>query len=153
MMNTTEHPSSDNLRQTVETFWETIPPYWHRVKAHIRQIAVDQFDISVEQFHILRLVRRGYDSVSLIAKARNISRPAVSQAVNALVDKGLLTRTTDPQDRRYIQLALTDDGAALLEAVFEDTKQWMIQTLTPLSDEELQILTRAMNSLKKAYVE
>jgi len=141
--------AKDTLHQTVEFFWETFPPFWHRIRAHIRQVAVEQFDISVEQFHILRHIRHGVGSVSELAKAKKISRPAISQGVDTLVNKGLITRTTDPHDRRHIQLSLTDSGNALLDAIFEDTCQWMMQVLSILSQDELQTLGRAMNSLRK----
>lgn len=147
-MNAKNASSKEQLRQAVETFWEIFPPFWHRIRAHIRQ-AAEQFGISVEQFHILRHIRRGRGSVSELAEAKKISRPAISQAVNVLVNRGLITRTPDARDRRYIQLTLTDSGKALLDAIFEDTRQWMMQTLSPLSDEELQALTRAMDSLRK----
>lgn len=136
------------LQQTVETFWETFPPFWHRVRAHIRQSA-EHHEISEEQFHILRHIRHGQCSVSELAEAKNISRPAVSQGVDALVNKGIILRVTNANDRRHIQLTLTDSGNALLDSVFEDTRQWMMQTLTPLSDEELQMLTQAMDFLRK----
>lgn len=138
----------DTLRQTVETFWETFPPFWHGIRAHIRQVAAEQFEISVEQFHILRHIRRGESSVSELAEAKNISRPAISQAVDTLVNKGLITRARDSHDRRYIHLSLTEAGDALLDAIFEDTRQWMMQTLSPLSEEDLQALIQGMNSLR-----
>lgn len=139
----------DELRQAVDAFWETFPPFWHRVRAHIRQIATEQYDISVEQFHVLRHIRRGDSSISDLAESKNISRPAMSQAVNALVNKGLIIRSPDTKDRRHIRLALTDSGNALLDAIFEDTRQWMMESLSSLSDSELQTLTQAMESLKK----
>jgi DNA-binding MarR family transcriptional regulator len=144
------HPPSDHvLRQAVDAFWEAFPPFWHLVRAHIRQVAVEQFGISVEQFHILRQVRRGLVSISALAAARNISRPAISQAVEVLVQKGLLTRTTDPRDRRYIQLSLTTPGNALLDAIFDNTRQWMVQILATLSEEELEALILSLNALRK----
>ena len=106
----------------------------------------------MEQFHILRHIRGGCGSVSELAEAKNISRPAISHGVDMLVNKGLVTRTPDPRDRRHVQLALTDSGNALLDAIFKNTRQWMIQALSPLGDEELQALTRAMNSLRKVQV-
>jgi DNA-binding MarR family transcriptional regulator len=144
------HPPSDHLlRHAVDAFWEAFPPFWHLVRAHIRQVAVEQFGISVEQFHILRQVRRGLVSISALAAARNISRPAISQAVEVLVQKGLLTRTTDPRDRRYIQLSLTTPGNALLDAIFDNTRQWMVQILATLSEEELEALILSLNALRK----
>lgn len=141
-------PTLATLRQTVETFWETFPPFWHGIRAHIRQ-AAEQSGLSVEQFHILRHIRRGESSVSELADAKNISRPAISQAVDVLVNKGLIARARDPHDRRYIQLSLTEAGDALLDAIFEDTRQWMMQALSPLGEEELQTLIGAMDSLRK----
>lgn len=144
-----ENPSSERLSQAVEAFWEVFPPFWQRVRGHIRQVAAEQYDISVEQFHILRHIRRGQGSVSELAEAKNISRPAISQAVDVLVHKGLVIRIPDTQDRRHIQLALTDPGNALLDAIFGETYQWMAQLLSPLDDEELQTLTQAMEFLRK----
>jgi len=148
-MNAQNASSQQQLRETVDSFWEVFPSFWHGVRAHIRQVATEQFDIGVEQFHILRHIRRGQDTVSDLADAKNISRPAISQAVNMLVAKGLVTRNRDTGDRRHVRLALTDTGNGLLDAIFEDTDRWMMRLLVPLSDEELQTLAEAMQALRK----
>lgn len=148
-MNTSPPLPRPALRQAVDNFWEALPPFWHRVRAHIQRVATTQFDMTVEQFHILRHIRKGIGSVSELAEAKNISRPAISQAVDVLVNKGLIVRATDPQDRRHVQLALTADGDALLDAIFGSTRQWMMEALAPLNDEELQDLVSAMEALKK----
>jgi DNA-binding MarR family transcriptional regulator len=141
--------SSEELKQAVDGFWETFPPLWRMIHAHIREVAVEQFNITVEQFHILRHIRRGRDSVSALAKAKDISRPAISRSVDLLVTKGLIVRTIDPQDRRHVKLDLTADGNALMDAIFGDTRQWMMKTFALLSADEIQALTRSMESLKK----
>ena len=111
--------------QAIDRFWETVPPLWNTVRSHLRSAATVNFDITVEQFHILRHVRRGIGSISELATAKNISRPAISQAVEILVKKKFLTRVQSTQDRRYVELALTETGNALLDAVFKDTRGWM----------------------------
>jgi len=133
----------------VNKFWDSFPPFWHRVRAHIREVAVEQFDITVEQFHILRLIRQGQGSVSEIAQAKHISRAAISQAMEALVTKGFVTRSQSPIDRRHVLLALTAEGSALLNSIFEDTSQWLMQALAPLSETEVQALIQAMESLQR----
>jgi len=142
------HPSA-SLRQVVDGFWETFPPLWRSIQAHIRQGAMEQFNISLEQFHILRHIRRGRDSVSALAEARDISRPAISQCVDLLVTRGLIARTTNPQDRRNVKLSLTADGNSLMDAIFNDTRQWMMRKFAPLSVREIQALSRSLESLKK----
>ena len=80
--------ASDYLRnQAIDRFWETIPPLWGMIRTHIRGEATKNFDISVEQFHILRHVRRGTGSISELATAKNISRPAISLALIATSDQ------------------------------------------------------------------
>jgi DNA-binding MarR family transcriptional regulator len=141
--------SSEKLRQAVDVFWETFPPLWRMIQAHIREAALAQCNITVEQFHILRHIRRGRDSVSALAEAKNISRPAISQSVDLLVTRGLIVRTIDPQDRRHVKLDLTAEGNALMDAIFDDTRQWMMHTLEPLSADEIQALTLSLGSLRK----
>jgi nucleoside triphosphatase len=141
-------PSPEYLRQAVETYWETLPPFWQRIRGHIRQTA-EGFDLSFEQFQILRHIRRGQCTVSELAEAKNISRPAASQAVAALVDKSLVTRTTDALDRRHIRLALTISGDTLLDKIMNNTRQWMMEVLSPLGEAELISLAQAMRTLQK----
>lgn len=135
--------------QAIDRFWEAVPPVWNFIRSHIQTTATEKFDISVEQFHILRHVRRGICSVSELAIAKNISRPAISQAVDILVNKGLLTRAQSAQDRRYVELALTGSGNALLDAVFKETRGWMKEHMHALSADELETLARAMEVMKK----
>jgi DNA-binding MarR family transcriptional regulator len=133
----------------IDRFWETVPPLWNFVRSHIRATSTTQFDITVEQFHILRHVRRGIRSMSELATAKNISRPAISQAVDVLVHKGLLTRVQSTQDRRYVELALTEDGNHLLDAVFKETRGWMKERMQALTAQELKIIAEAMEIMKK----
>jgi DNA-binding MarR family transcriptional regulator len=151
-MDPSEYPSPENLRRAVDAFWDVLLPFWNQVRAHIRQTAVEEHDLTVEQFHILRHIRRGFTSVSELALAKNISRPAASQAVDGLVKKGFILREQGMRDRRVVRLALTPAGDALLDTIFEETRRWMMSVLAPLSDEELDRLVLALASLKKIQV-
>ncbi len=142
--------ASEHLRnQVIDRFWETVPPLWNFVRSHIRATATENFGITVEQFHVLRHVRKGTDSMSELAMARDISRPAISQAVEVLVKKGLLKRTQSTQDRRYVELSLTDSGNALLDAVFKETHEWMKARMSGLKADELETISKAMEVMKK----
>jgi DNA-binding MarR family transcriptional regulator len=135
--------------QAIDRFWDTVPPLWGRIRAHIRATATAHFDVTVEQFHVLRYVRRRPGSMSELAAAKNISRPAISQAVEVLVKKGLLARLERPEDRRCVELTLTRAGNELLDTVFNETRAWMREGMKILSEEELEAITKAMPALKK----
>lgn len=142
--------ATDRLRdQAIDRFWETVPPLWNFVRSHIRTTATANFDITVEQFHVLRYIRRGTGSMSELATAKNISRPAISQAVEVLVKKGLLTRVQSRHDRRYVDLALTDAGNNLLDTVFKETRAWMKGRMNKLNVDELETIAKAMEVMKR----
>ncbi len=82
-------------------------------------------------------------------EAKHISRPAISQAVEILVQKGLVVRQQNPDDRREVRLSLTPAGDALLDALFDRTRQWMAGLFAPLSDAELQTIIVSMDVLKR----
>ena len=141
--------SAHSYEHAIDRFWETVPPVWNFVRSHIRATATSQFDITVEQFHVLRHVRRGVGSISDLAIAKSISRPAISYAVDVLVNKGLLTRVQSTKDRRYVDLALTEAGNHLLDAVFKETRGWMKERMQTLTAEELEIMCQGMEVMKK----
>ncbi len=142
--------TTERLReQAIDRFWETVPPVWGTVRSHIRATATARFDITVEQFHILRFVRKGTESLSELAAAKNISRPAMSQAVDVLVNKGLLTRVQSSKDRRYVDLTLTDAGNDLLDTVFKETRGWMKERMSTLTAGELETISNAMEAMRK----
>jgi len=143
--------TEDVLQESIDCFWESVPPTWRRIRGRIRASATDNFGITVEQFHILRHIRKGLHTVSELAKERMISRPAVSQIVDVLVCKGLIERCHSVDDRRRIDLELTDQGNSLLNAVFQQNREWMQARLAKLSDQEIIDLNKGLKILQKTF--
>ncbi len=152
-MQAPDKPTEQLIPIAIEAFWATIPQVWNRIKGNIRSIAVEHYDISVEQFHILRHIRKGLTSVSELAEVKQISRSAVSQAVDLLVDRGLICRRQNAQDRRNIPLELTRSGDQLLDTISERNRAWMKSQMTSLSIQDLETLTCAMEILAKTFDE
>jgi MarR family 2-MHQ and catechol resistance regulon transcriptional repressor len=146
-------PSDTLIQQAIDRFWESVPPTWNRIRGRLRASASEDFGISVEQFHILRHIRKGFRTVSDLAEERLISRPAASQIVDALVGKGFVERCQSTEDRRRVDLGLTDNGNALLNAIFQQNRAWMQTRLATLNEDELTRLLDGMTILNKAFDE
>ncbi len=63
------------------------------------------------------------------------TKGSVSQTINTLIRKGLLSRNGDESDRRVVRLALTADG----EALVQDHKPVAADILNALSEKERAI--------------
>jgi len=135
----------------IDKFWESIPPAWRQTRSQIRHIAVEKFQMTEEQFQVLRRIRNGNTSVSALAVASQTSRSAVSKAVDALVRRGLISRSQDPNDRRNIPLALTNEGQRVMDAIFAEAEVWLMNRFERLNKNELESLQAGMESLQKAF--
>ena len=144
----TEPPASQPV---IDKFWESIPPVWRQTRTQIRDIAFEKFQMSVEQFQVLRRIRRGSTSVSALAEASQTGLPAVSKAVESLVKRGLVARSTDPLDRRKVPLALTDEGQRVLQVIFGEAEAWLALRFEKLDAGESETILKGLDSLHKAF--
>jgi DNA-binding MarR family transcriptional regulator len=123
------------------------------VRTNLHELVARSGTITVEEFHILRHVSMGQDCASDLAKAKHISRSAVSQAVEGLVQKGLLTRQTESGDRRFIRLALSPAGSQLLESIFSKNRVWLAERFAALNPAEADTLASALETLARVLTQ
>ncbi|WP_154793479.1 MarR family winged helix-turn-helix transcriptional regulator [Occultella kanbiaonis] len=70
--------------------------------------------LTMQQFKLLAIVHfQGEQTISALAEAMRVSMPTVSGAIERLVERGLLSRREDPDDRRVRLVGLADDGERL----------------------------------------
>lgn len=97
---------------------------------------------------VLGRVSRGSGSGGLITGELGVSKQATSQLLNTLVIRGYLSRQSDPQDRRRLNIHLTARGcaaAAVILAGIKDVDQALAATVTAA---EIACLRTALNGLQ-----
>jgi DNA-binding MarR family transcriptional regulator len=77
-------------------------------------------ELSLAHYRVLSAIAAGDERASRIATKLSIGRPAVSAAVEALSQRGLLTRSDVQDDHRAADLRLTAAGEVLLLGVEEE---------------------------------
>jgi len=133
--------------QVASAILETIPPSMRAIREQMR--AGRAASLSVPQFRLLIFVRRNPGtSLSSLADHLGATLPASSQLVERLVRAGFLTRVQHPQERRRIELRLTEAGAASLAECDARTRAWLCERLSGLSDAELDRLAGALRELR-----
>ena len=112
----------------------------------VRLQAWEEQGLTLAQLRILFRVRAapGCD-VRRIAADVGITPSAVSQQVDKLVTRGLLHRRDKPEDRRYVQLELTETGKEATGQIFHFARQHVLALLTPLSEEDLRDMQRVLD--------
>lgn len=104
-------------------------------------------------FPILMSLRRREYSVSELADRFKVSPPSMSKTVTALVNRGWAARVRSQEDRRVVQVHLTDDGRAILGEMREQADSVVAAMLEPLSPEEREQLSAGLDALYAALGE
>jgi DNA-binding MarR family transcriptional regulator len=87
------------------------------------QRAVDT--MSDAQFAVLAALSvHGQHTLGELADRERVSAPSMNRTVNGLEESGYLTRTTDADDRRKVNIALTDAGRAVVEETVRRRGSW-----------------------------
>ena len=107
-------------------------------------------DITIQQYNVLRILRGQHPNPSNIKliKERMLDRMSdASRIVDKLNTKGLLIRRECPNDRRSVDVIITDKGLELLQSldyIDESAKQ----LFKSLSSEEIKQLNHLLNKLR-----
>ena len=107
-------------------------------------------ETTLMQIGVLHQIQEQPITASELAKRRKVSLQSASVLVQGMVEKGLLIREPDPNDRRQFILQITDEGLAKAEAVKAQIVHYMEGFLEGLSTEEMaaaQIFLPALSRL------
>ena len=107
-------------------------------------------DLSLSQVNALfRLYHHGASSVNDLANHLGVTMAAVSQLLAPLIDKGLVLRSEDPQDRRKKLIALTEMGKDLVNKSMNIRHAWLSDLSQILSEDEKENLLPAVKLLNQ----
>ncbi|PSK98850.1 DNA-binding MarR family transcriptional regulator [Murinocardiopsis flavida] len=103
------------------------------------------------EYDILATLLRAGDSSTLrmsdLAGAAMISPAALTNRIDRMVAKGLVTRATDPENRRLVRTSLTDEGRRLADGLIDGhiaNELALIGGLTPDEQATLAALLRKL---------
>lgn len=115
----------------------------HLVREDLRAVAT-RHDLPLAQLEVLRFLavaNRFSDTVSGLVEYVGATKGTLSQSVNALERKGLVTRVADAGDRRVQHCVLTDAGVAIVRESHQESA--LGEVLDAPSAESLEGLLRA----------
>ena len=121
--------------------------FMHRSGRDFRRF-MEETDLSFSQLSVLiRLYHGGISGISEIGSQLGVTKAAASQAVDRLVQLGLIERTEDPVDRRAKRLALTQKGRTLIEKGIEARSKWIEGLTDALTHEQQDMIVAALTLL------
>jgi DNA-binding MarR family transcriptional regulator len=106
--------------------------------------------ITSEQFNVLRILRGSHPDKLMLAEitSRMIDKSSnATRLVEKLRQKGLLRREICENNRRQVDITITEEGLALLKAIDVEMESW-VKSLRGITLSEAQELNRILDKLR-----
>jgi DNA-binding MarR family transcriptional regulator len=129
---------------------DVVPLVMRGIRAELRSHRTA--DLSVPQFRVL-IFLKNHPGVSLseVSEHLGLTPPSTSKLIDGLVERQLVLRQACPEDRRKINLALTDVGATLLAASYQETRARFEERLSVLPEADRLTIIQAMQALRSVF--
>jgi DNA-binding MarR family transcriptional regulator len=88
-----------------------------------------------------------------LADREGVSAPTATRVVASLEELGLLSRTSDPADRRTSYIALTEEGRDKLESTRRSQSTQLVQRLSEMPPQDVKRLVELLPILESLLTE
>jgi DNA-binding MarR family transcriptional regulator len=103
-------------------------------------------------FVLGRLKRHGTLSMSDIGKFLSMPKPHITVIVNKLIEEKYVERQSDPNDRRIVNISLTEKGLTDFEEIKLAVSETLKSKLLLLPESDLEILSTASKQVKEILI-
>ncbi len=101
--------------------------------------------VTLAQCHILLELNESESlSISEIADILGLDSSTLSRTIDGLVEKGFVTRTTDINDRRAVQLNLSENGIKKVESINEQCNNTYREFLQFIPEDKIASVLEVM---------
>ncbi len=145
---------SEILNSVSEDLFSIPPLIFRGIRRKLVKTALAHInmDISPLHFEIMRLLQEaGALHVAEIGQRLQIARPQMTHLLDKLVDSNIVERQADITDRRSINIRLTNKGRSVLEEHNDSIRNVIMETLSCLTDEELEDLSASLRKLRDMF--
>jgi DNA-binding MarR family transcriptional regulator len=121
-----------------------------RLSRRLRQETTGSGEVTPSQVSaMVALARRGEITLGELAAIEQIAPPSMTRIAARLEEQGFLERRADTSDRRVARVALSAEGLDWLRESRERGDAFMSSRLDLLSEEEQELLARAVPLLER----
>lgn len=120
-----------------------------RIARRMRNQRADD-TLSDAQFAVLAVLHSfGTHTLGELAEREHVSAPSMNRTVNCLEEAGYVAREPDENDRRKVNIALTDEGSGVVRETVRRRDAWLESGFVALTDEEQSTLLEAATIMRK----
>jgi DNA-binding MarR family transcriptional regulator len=134
------------LEEVAEDILDSFPIFFRRVSREGAYPGSKKFDPS--RFVLRAVQQHGPVRMSEIGKHMGISKPYMTLLVNRLISEGLVERVPDTDDRRVINVIITEAGRDAIRKFTRNARETVMKNLSSLDSEDISSLHESMKRIR-----
>jgi DNA-binding MarR family transcriptional regulator len=121
------------------------------VQAELRKRLRNEFDTTLPRFDLMAQLERHPEGLKMTELSRRlmVTGGNITGITDQLEKEGLVTRDTDPNDRRSTSVRLTPEGRALFDRMAVAHEQWVVEMFGGLDLDEKSRTHQKLGKLKQ----
>ena len=134
------------LEDIADGFMDSFPVFFRRVSRGAARPSARKFDPS--RFVLKAVLMHGPVRMSEIGRHMGISKPYMTALVDKLISEGLVERVPDPDDRRVVNVRITDAGKEEIKDFTVCAREAILKNLSSLDSEDISTLHEMVQNIR-----
>jgi DNA-binding MarR family transcriptional regulator len=127
---------------------EIFPVMGRVMEAYMR---VGEHIVAMVHFDVLIMLTVRPHSVGELAEKLSVSAASISKTITVMEERGWVERTRSAEDRRVVNLSMTDAGRGVLRAMRANMVEFLAGVFEPLSQAERRKIVDGMEVLIQTF--
>lgn len=107
---------------------------------------------AIELYLLLYIAQRGSQKMSELAEVFSMTKSNITFLVDSLEEKGLVERSRSNEDRRVINICLTEKGQQMYNQVLEDFAKLINRVTSQIPEKDLLVISEGFERLSKLFL-
>ncbi len=134
------------LDEIADDLMTSLPMFFRKVSRDEGHPGGKTFDPS--RFVLHTVLAHGPVRMSEICRHTEISKPYMTAIMNKLIEEGLAERVSDPDDRRVVNIKITEAGKKELKDFSKRIREAVIKNLSSLGQEDISALHESVMKIR-----
>jgi DNA-binding MarR family transcriptional regulator len=124
-----------------------------RYNAICDRVCVDELGVTASQgYIILALPETGSLTMNDLSIKMKLANSTMTRMADQLIQKKMITREADPDDRRIVRVRLTEHGQAVKSCLKQAMQELFSQILAEIPADEQEQVIHSLKTLKQAIL-
>ena len=131
----------------MNSFEKNVAVLFRQLNKYLSHVLADTELTASELLYLEHLFLNDGITQEKLSQDLSIDRAATTRTIQSMEQKGLVTRTVHPDDRRAKSVCLTEKGRAYESQLRSTQRQWMNYVMQDLSAQEVRMTNRFLQQM------